>query len=127
MQTSCRPTVLLIDDDPDILKLMEYSFADEGFDLVTCRSPEEGLRQVIDRRVDCVLLDIHYAHTPECFGFLNAMRTLSGQAEVPVIATSAMTGPEVVRRVLGLGARKFIPKPFYPGQVLQEIRSLVSS
>ena len=127
MQPSCRPRVLLVDDDPDILKLMEYSFADEEFDLVTCRSPEEGLRQVIDRGVDCVLLDIHYAHAPECFGFLTAMRSLSGQAGVPVLVTSAMTGPEVVRQALGLGARKFIPKPFFPGEILQEIRSLVSS
>lgn len=123
MRPSSRPIVLLIDDDPDILHLMAYSFADEGFDLITCRTPEEGLRAAVEKGVDCVLLDIHYAHTPECLGFLSAIRSLPGQHRIPVFATSAMTGQEVVRQVLALGARKFIPKPFYPGQVLQEIRS----
>ncbi|GAB4266883.1 MAG: hypothetical protein Kow0092_19970 [Deferrisomatales bacterium] len=124
MPSTTRPAVLLIDDDPDILKLMELVFEDAGMNLVTCRSPEEGLRILAEREISCVVIDIHFAHTPGCLGFLTAKRSLEGKREIPVLATSAMTGQEVVRQVLDLGARKFIPKPFYPREILREIRAV---
>jgi CheY-like chemotaxis protein len=125
MEYQNRPTVLLIDDDPDILKLMEYVLEGEDLRLLTCRTPEEGLRILEGQPVGCLLLDIHFAHTPECFGLLDALRALPGGPALPVLVTSAMQEAEVAGRVLALGARKFIPKPFYPGQILQEIRDVL--
>jgi DNA-binding response OmpR family regulator len=124
METARCPTVLLIDDDPDILKLMEYVFADEDYRLVTCRTPDEGFQVLSNGDVDCVLLDIHFARTPECLGLLGAVRALPGCDRLPVFATSTMHEPEVATRVLDLGARKFIPKPFYPAEILQELHAL---
>ncbi|MEW6486583.1 MAG: response regulator [Thermodesulfobacteriota bacterium] len=126
MQPASRPTVLLIDEDPDILKLLEYAFADEDLDLICCRTPEAGLGHLAGREVRCILLDMHFARTPECLGFLGALRRLYGQAAPPTLVTSATTGHEIVRQVLDLGARKFIPKPFYPREILEEIRTLVA-
>lgn len=126
MTPHARPTVLLIDGDPDILQLMAFAFAGEGLDLVLCQSPEDGLVRLTAQPVDCVLLDVHFARTPEALGFLSALRHLRGSAAPPVLVTSAMTGAEVVRQVLELGARKFIPKPFYPREILREIRALVA-
>lgn len=125
MNRERQPTVLLIDDDPDILKLMEYVFEDEDLGLLTCRTPEEGLRLLQGHPVGCLLLDIHFSHTPECFGLLDALRALPGGRSLPVLVTSAMQEGEVARRVLALGARKFIPKPFYPDEILQEIRAVI--
>lgn len=126
MASAPRPTVLLIDEDPDILKLMEYAFADENLDLICCRTPEDGLEHLAAREVQCILLDIHFARTPECLGFLGALRRLHGEGAPPTLVTSALTVPEVARQVLDLGARKFIPKPFYPREILDEIRLLVT-
>lgn len=126
MNPSPRPTLLLIDDDPDILKLMEFVFAGEHLELVTRRTPEEGFQVIATRAVDCALVDIHFARTPECFGFLAALRSLPGKPPIPVLATSAMVGHEVMQRTLELGARAFIPKPFYPGEVLQAVRAVLA-
>lgn len=123
MGTLASPTLLLIDDDPDILKLMEYVFADEELELLTCRTPDEGLRILAHHKVDCLLLDVPFSRTPECFGLLYALRTLPGGGRIPVLVTSAMQEADVAGRVLALGARKFIPKPFYPGEVLAEVRA----
>lgn len=120
---AARPTLLLIDRDPDILSLMELVFRRQDYRLLTTPSPEEGLRLLGERRVDCVLIDIHFAHTPECFGFLCALARLGENGRIPVLATSAMTSQELVEHVLDLGVRKFIPKPFYPGEILDEVRS----
>lgn len=126
MQPIKKRTILLIDEDPDILKLMGCVFATEDLELVTAPSPEAGLTLLEKASVDCVLIDIHFAHAPECFGFLQAARALPCTADVPILATSAMHEQEVVTRVLALGARKFIAKPFYPGEILKEVRTLFS-
>jgi len=126
MTSGARPSVLLIDEDPDILELMAFAFADEDLDLVLCKNPEEGLHKLTAQHFDCVLLDVHFAHTPESLGFLDALRHLPGTTPPPVLVTSAMTGADVARQVIDLGARKFIPKPFYPTEVLREIRALVA-
>lgn len=126
MVPAARPTVLLIDEDPDILKLLQCAFADENLDLICCRTPEDGLAHLAVSEVRCILLDIHFARTLECLGFLGAVGRLYGRAAPPTLVTSATTGHEIVRQVLDLGARKFIPKPFYPREILEEIRTLVT-
>jgi len=118
-----RPAVLLIDADPEILQLMGAVFSDAGMEVVACPTPEQGLAVITERRVSCVLLDLPFARTPECLGFLQALRAYAATATIPVFVTSAMVAPEMVSQVLDLGARKFIPKPFYPGEVLREVRS----
>jgi DNA-binding response OmpR family regulator len=115
---------LLIDADPDVLRLMAYVFVREEAELVTCQTPEQGLALLMSRHVNCVLLDVDFAHTPQCLGFLGPLRSRPATAAIPVLVTSAMSSPEVVREVLGLGARKFIPKPFLPAEILREVRSV---
>ena len=126
MAERSRPTVLFIDDDSDILKLMDYVFSHEPMELITRRSPEEGLRVISQRPVDCVFLDIHFARAPEGFGFMAALRSVSGDQPIPCLVTSAMDAREVETRAMALGARKFIPKPFFPAEVIDEIRTAVA-
>ncbi|MBI5444471.1 MAG: response regulator [Deltaproteobacteria bacterium] len=126
MRESDRPAVLVIDEDRDIRRLMECVLADQEYEPVSCRTPEEGLNVLSQRHIDCVLLDIHFARTPECLGFLCALRALPRCAQVPVLATSVMTEQELARQVMDLGVRKLIPKPFYPREILSEIRAVFS-
>ena len=127
MASAARPAVLFIDGDSDILKLMGYVFSDEPMELIARRTPEEGLQVLAQRPVDCVFLDIHFAHAPEGFGFMVALRNVCGATPVPCLVTSAMDVREVKSRAMALGARKFIPKPFFPGEVVKEIRAAVKS
>jgi response regulator RpfG family c-di-GMP phosphodiesterase len=126
MAQAHRPTVLFIDDDRDILKLMDYVFSEEPMELITRRTAEEGLQVLSQQPVDCVFLDIHFARAPEGFGFMAALGSLAGRRPIPCLVTSAMAAQEVAPRALALGARKFIPKPFSPGEVVAEIRTAVA-
>ncbi len=119
------PTVLLIDSDPDILKLMEYAFETEGIEIIPCTEATEALRHVADGKVDCAVVDLHHARTPECLGFLNAVRSLPMGRDLPVLVTSTTLHAETLEQALALGARKVIPKPFYPSEVLREVRAAV--
>ncbi|MDF1553307.1 MAG: response regulator [Deferrisomatales bacterium] len=127
MAESYRPTVLFIDDDRDILTLMDYVFSEESMELITRRTPEEGLLVLAERSIDCVFLDIHFARAPEGFGFMAAMGGLAAERRIPCLVTSAMDSREVENRVMALGARKFIPKPFFPAEVVDAIRTAVAA
>lgn len=126
MADGTRPTVLLVDDGPDLLELLECALTQEGFALITCRSPEAGLRRLAGGDVQCVLLNVPFGRTPECLGFLSALRALQGAAAPPILVTSAAAAPEVADQVLDLGASKFIPKPSYPREIVREVRALVA-
>ncbi len=121
-----RPTVLLIDTDPDILNLLDYVFRSEGFGTICCTDPGEAVRHVLQGGVDCAVVDLHHAHTPESLGFLSAVRSSPLAKGIPVLVTSATLHAETVKQALKLGARRFIPKPFYPSEILSEVRAAVS-
>ncbi len=125
MSRHSTPTVLLIDSDPDVLKLMEYAFKNEGLAVIPCREVDRALVHVRSGEVDCVVMDFHHARTPECVRFLKELRAVSRNGGPPVLVTSATLPTETARQVLELGARKFIPKPFYPSEVLREVRAAV--
>ena len=118
--------MLFIDDDRDILTLMDYVFSEESMELITRRTPEEGLLVLAQCSVDCVFLDIHFARAPEGFGFMAALRSLAGDRRIPCLVTSAMDARDVENRAMALGARKFIPKPFFPAEVVAAIRTAVA-
>ncbi len=126
MDETRTPTVLLIDDDPDILKLMAYVFEDAGLTLVSLRDPEAGFQHLARHPVDCVVLDISVRRVPECLAFLSAAAALPPWRQAPVVATSALVTADVREQVLRSGARRFLPKPFFPGQLLDEIRAAVA-
>ena len=126
MTETHHPIVLFIDDDRDILKLMDYVFNEEPMELITRRTPEEGLKVLAQCPVDCVFLDIHFARAPEGYGFMAALRSLAGDRSIPCLVTSAMDAREVENRAVALGARKFIPKPFFPAEVVDQIRTAVA-
>ena len=55
-----------------------------------------------------------------------ALRSLAGDRYIPCLVTSAMDAREVENRAISLGARKFIPKPFFPAEVVDEIRTAIA-
>ncbi len=125
MPRRSTPTVLLIDSDPDVLKLMEYAFRNEGLAVIPCREVGRALNHVRSGHVDCVVVDFHHARTAECLRFLKELRATGTNGRLPVLVTSATLPMETVGQVLELGARKYIPKPFYPSEVLREVQAAV--
>lgn len=118
------PLLLLVDDVPDNLALLEAILAPEGYALRTAQSGEEGLQVARQEPVDLVLLDVLM---PGLDGFATC-RALRGQPKtrfVPVIMVTALN--EIEDRIRGLeaGADDFIAKPFSDDLLAAKIRSLL--
>ena len=111
------PTILLVDDEDAIQRLLTYPLERDGYRVVQARDGEEALRRFAEEEIDLVVLDIML---PKLDG-LEVCKKLRAESTVPIIMLTARD--DELDKVLGLelGADDYITKPF----LIREFRSRV--
>lgn len=118
------PTVLVAEDDEDILLLVATRLQRDGFDVVTARSGAEALELVRERRPAIAVLDIGM---PPPDG-LEVVRRIRGDAELRsmrLLLLTAKAQESDVRRGLEAGADAYLSKPFSPADLSARVRALL--
>lgn len=118
---SVQPLVLVVDDEPGILRLLKQELSVQGFRVIGASSGEEALRLAEEHRPDIVLLDILM---PDISG-LEVMRGLRQRSNAPVILVTARDTDMDKIRGLELGADDYIVKPFNPEEVAARVRAVL--
>jgi two-component system response regulator MprA len=113
--------VLLIDDDPKIVSLLQRGLAFEGFDVTTAPDGNVGLSAASAQPPQLVLLDIAM---PELDGF-EVCRRLRAAHDVPVIMLTARDDVSDKVTALNLGADDYVAKPFAFDELLARIRAVL--
>ena len=106
-----RGRILVVDDDPRLLHIVEMYLSIEGYDVVTAENGEDGLKEAEAARPDLVILDIMM---PGMDG-IEACRRIRTNAEtqsVPVVMFSALSSDDDIERARLAGANHLITKPF---------------
>ena len=116
-----KDTVLVIDDDPQLLRLLQLTLEREGFRVVTAVDGEEGLRRAYETRPDIIVLDIMM---PEMDGW-TVCRRLRDVCDVPILILSARTETESVIKGLSLGADDYLTKPCSLKELVFRIRAIL--
>ena len=114
-------TILLVDDEDSVQKLLTYPLERDGFRVVQARDGEQALRLFDDQRIDLVVLDLML---PKVDG-LEACKRLRAGSDVPIIMLTARG--EELDKVLGLelGADDYITKPFSIREFRSRVRALL--
>jgi DNA-binding response OmpR family regulator len=114
-------TILLVDDEDSVQKLLAYPLERDGFRVLQARDGEEALTLFDGERVDLVVLDLML---PKVDG-LEVCRRLRAESDVPIIMLTAR-GDEL-DKVLGLelGADDYITKPFSIREFRSRVRALL--
>jgi DNA-binding response OmpR family regulator len=114
-------TILLVDDEDSIQKLLAYPLEREGYRVLQARDGEEALERFASERVDLVILDIML---PKLDG-LEVCKRLRAESEVPIIMLTARD--DELDKVLGLelGADDYITKPFSIREFRSRVRALL--
>ena len=110
-----KKIVLVVDDDPAILRFIRLGLMAHGYEAVTAVDGQEALEVIRTRNPDIVILDILL---PKKDG-LSVLGELRGFSDVPVVAMSAHTS--LREKALSLGASDFLDKPFSPDELLRRI------
>ena len=114
-----KKLVLVVDDEPGILKVLSIHLKHQGYDILTTTTGEEAVALVGQKRPDIILLDILM---PGMTG-LEVLDRIRAFSPVPVIIFTA--NYKVIEVALKMGADDFIAKPFTPEKLVGKIESVL--
>ena len=121
-QADDKPTVLIVDDSVEILRLLEVRLRHENVNLVTSPSAMDGLRAATERPPALILLDLDM---PVMDGFeaLRALKDDPSTVNIPVIVISGSDDTDDKVTGLDMGAVDYVCKPFNFPELLARMRS----
>ena len=119
-----KSTILIVDDERDILDLIEYNLRKEGFDVITAEDGEESIRLAKMHHPDLVLLDIMM---PKMDGIevVDQLRQNPDTKDVPVIFLTAPSDEKTEVKGLDRGADDFLTKPISTTKLVSRIKAVM--
>ena len=120
------PRILVADDDPVILRLLQVNFRLEGYEVETASHGEDALARAREFAPDLILLDVMM---PGVDGWEVCRRLKADPATsaIPVIFLSARAQDEDRKRGHTLGVTEYVTKPFDPGRLVQTVRRVLDA
>jgi two-component system, OmpR family, KDP operon response regulator KdpE len=116
-----KPIVMIVDDEPQILRVIRASLPLRGYDVITASSGEEALNQIAKQVPDLIILDLVL---PEMSG-LDVCRRVREFSAVPIIVLSAKGSESDKVAALDLGADDYVTKPFGMDELLARVRAVL--
>ncbi len=116
--------VMVVDDDPDALSLMENILSDDGFELIKVSNATEVGLKAAQMGPDLILLDFLM---PEINGFevCKALRDNELTRSIPIMAVTCLSKEQDIERIFSCGADEYLAKPFRVDQLLEKVRELI--
>jgi two-component system, OmpR family, response regulator VicR len=117
--------ILIIDDDPDILEILDIIFKEEGYDVKISETGEEA-RDLHQLNPDLVLLDVGLPGSPQNGAEICAnIKSVLANKGLPVILISAEDNLALIS--MRCGADGYISKPFNARQIIRKVKELLAA
>ena len=114
--------ILLVDDEPDVLEIVGYNLAQEGYQIITAANGKEAVEKARKEIPSLIIMDVMM---PEMDGYelLQHVRQLAPEegGDAPVIALTGCSDADERRKALDAGFARFLTKPVDPDQLIDEI------
>ncbi|CAN5760726.1 hypothetical protein BH23ACT1_BH23ACT1_09550 [soil metagenome] len=117
--------VLVVDDDPVILKLLQVNFEMEGYVVTTADDGAKGLRAAREERPDVIISDVMMPHM-NGLELVAALGADEMTGAIPVILLSARAQENDVDDGLHAGADDYVTKPFDPLELIDRVQQLLA-
>jgi CheY-like chemotaxis protein len=124
--TSRPPRVLIADDNPQGVELLEAYLSDSDYELETAADGEETLRKVQQWQPDLILLDIMM---PKISGFevCKRLRASPATRDIAILMITALDQPSDIERAVEAGTDDFLTKPINKTELRLRVRSALKS
>jgi two-component system KDP operon response regulator KdpE len=125
-QLTTRPTVLVVDDDPEIARAVQLRLDRAGFGAILAHDGVAALALAASRRPDAVVLDLRM---PAMDGFAVLARLVKseGASAIPAIILSADVAERARLKALNDGAAYFVEKPYRPHDLIAALNAALQS
>jgi two-component system alkaline phosphatase synthesis response regulator PhoP len=119
-----RHRILVVDDEEDILKLVQYNLAREGYQVTCVASGEDAVKSAQAKPPNLILLDLMLPGL-DGFGVIRQLRGAPATARIPIVVVSARGEESDIVVGLELGAEDYITKPFSPRVLVARVRAIL--
>jgi CheY-like chemotaxis protein len=119
-QNQAQPSVLLIDDEPEFLKLMDRALSDD-FTVTTAADGLDGYALLCQHHPDVVLLDVMMPLV-DGWSVLQKIRSNRAVSNVPVIVVTGLGAEAAAHESMRHGVTRILHKPILPSQLIKAIR-----
>jgi DNA-binding response OmpR family regulator len=116
-----RKKILIIEDEPDIVRGLRDSLEFEGFEVMSANEGREGAKLARERGPDCVVLDLML---PDGNGYAVCEEIRGFNSVVPIIMLTARSQESDKIRGLEVGADDYVTKPFSIGELIARIKAI---
>jgi CheY-like chemotaxis protein len=121
-QRKHQVTIMLVDDEVELLTLLGEGLKSEGYRVLTALSPEEALHQLKNTIPDLIISDVGFANSSlDGFAIYSKVRSTRELMTVPFVFLTGARDEAVLQRGLGVGADDVISKPFTMSTILSII------
>jgi two-component system phosphate regulon response regulator PhoB len=117
--------VLIVDDEPYILRILSFKLGLEGFETLEARSAEDAERIIAATDVDLIILDVALATSTNGFDLAAKLRRDAVTSELPIIMLTARGFSDDVLRGREVGAAGYITKPFSTEELIDRVRAIL--
>ncbi|OGO07848.1 MAG: hypothetical protein A2Y92_05090 [Chloroflexi bacterium RBG_13_57_8] len=116
--------ILVIEDDPGISRLVDYSLRHEGYEVIAAGNGLEGIRKARQEAPDLVILDVMLPGM-DGFEICHRLRSEPDTAQLPIIMFSAKAQEIDKNTGLKVGADDYLPKPAAPAEIVNRVARLL--
>ena len=117
--------ILIVDDEPYILRILSFKLRREGFVTFEADSAEAAEQLLSEQDVDLVLLDVALATPTNGFDLAAGLRRNARTQHLPIIMVTARGFAADVLRGREVGAAGYITKPFTAEEVIRKVRTVL--
>lgn len=118
--------ILIIEDDPAISRLVDYTLRHQGYEVITSANGLEGIRKAHEEAPDLVILDVMLPGI-DGFEICHRLRSAPDTAQMLILMFSAKAQEIDKSTGLKVGADDYLPKPAAPAEIVNRIGKLLAS
>jgi DNA-binding response OmpR family regulator len=119
-----RSRVLVVDDEPDLVRILEFGLKAAGYAVETASDGQEGLKKAREQKPDIILLDLML---PKLDGYkvCRLLKFDERYKHIPIMILSARTQEGDQTLAHEMGANRFLTKPYEFAEILEHIQALL--
>ena len=119
-------TILLIDDDELVLKLLDINFRPRGFNVVDFLGGDGAFEKACEIKPTLIILDIMMPLV-DGWSVLRQLKEDDSTQDTPVIILTVKSSPEDISRAMDMGAHRYVVKPFNPSELVTLVEETIGT
>lgn len=125
MTEVAKPRILVVEDDPDLRRILKLQLEDRLYEVSEAENGAEGFRSIQAELPDCVILDLMMP-VMDGFGFLKRVRSIMDTTEMPIIILTASEDERNRVRGFQYQADFYMSKPYDLDKLVGEVEQLLA-